>query len=293
LKKSFGRKVFLFFNYTILVFLALTCLIPILNQLAISFSASSAVASGSVGLLPVDFTLDSYKYIAGKTDFWRAILVSLERILLAVPISMTVCVLAAYPLSRENHEFPARKYYIWVFVIPMLFGGGLIPTYMVVRNTNLINTIWALVLPCAVNVFNIILLMNFIRSLPKELEEAAFVDGASYADTLFRIILPTSKPVLATVLLFVIVNHWNSWFDGLIYLNSPEQYPLQTYLQTQVLSSSLLAMETSVDVRQLGEISDRTGKAAQIFLAAIPVMMVYPFLQKYFTTGIVVGSVKG
>lgn len=292
-KKSLGMKVFTVFNYTFLTLLALTCLLPMVNQLAISFSSSSAVAAGDVGLFPVDFTLDSYKYMADKPEFWKSLLVSLKRILIAVPFSMVVCILAAFPLSRQDHEFPARKYYIWVFVIPMLIGGGLIPTYIVVRNTGLIDSIWALVLPYTVNVFNTILLMNFFRSLPKELEEAAYVDGATHWQVLSRIVLPVSKPVLATVTLFVIVNHWNSWFDGLIYLNSPDHYPLQTYLQTQVVSANLMALESLRDIRQIGMISDRTGKASQIFLAAVPVLMIYPFLQKYFTTGIVMGSVKG
>lgn len=292
-KKSLGMKIFTVFNYTFLTLLAITCLLPMVNQLAISFSSSSAVAAGKVGLFPVDFTLDSYKYMADKPEFWKSLAVSLERVLLAVPLSMFICVLAAFPLSRLDHEFPARKYYIWVFVVPMLIGGGLIPTYMVVRNTGLIDRIWALVLPYTVNVFNTILLMNFFRSLPKELEEAAYVDGATHWQVLLKIVLPVSKPVLATVTLFVIVNHWNSWFDGLIYLNSPDRYPLQTYLQTQVVSANLMAQESLRDIRQIGLISDRTGKASQIFLAAVPVLMIYPFLQKYFTAGIVMGSVKG
>lgn len=292
-KKSLGMKIFTIFNYTFLTLLALTCLLPMINQLAISFSSSSAVAAGDVGLFPVDFTLDSYKYMADKPEFWKSLMVSLKRILIAVPFSMIICVLAAFPLSRQDHEFPARKYYIWMFVVPMLIGGGLIPTYIVVRNTGLIDSVWALVLPYTVNVFNTILLMNFFRSLPKELEEAAYVDGATHWQVLVRIILPVSKPVLATVTLFVIVNHWNSWFDGLIYLNSPDHYPLQTYLQTQVVSANLMALESLRDIRQIGMISDRTGKASQIFLAAVPVLMIYPFLQKYFTAGIVMGSVKG
>ena len=160
-RKTLGMKIFTVFNYAFLTLLAISCLLPMLNQLAISFSSSSAVAAGEVGLLPVDFTLDSYKYMADKPEFWKSLSVSLGRILLAVPISMIVCVLAAFPLSRLDHEFPARKYYIWVFVVPMLIGGGLIPTYMVVRNTGLIDSIWSLVLPNAVNVFNTILLMNF------------------------------------------------------------------------------------------------------------------------------------
>lgn len=290
---SVGMRVFSVFNYILLTIIALTCLLPMVNQLAISLSSSSAVAAGKVGLWPVEFTLDSYKYMANKPEFFQSLSVSGLRILLAVPISMIVSILAAYPLSRQNHEFKARRYYIWVFIVPMMFYGGLIPSYMVVRNTGLLDSIWALILPCAINVFNIILLMNFFRSIPKELEEAASIDGAGHFKTLVRVILPISAPVLATLILFFTVNHWNAWFDGLIYMNSPEKYPLQTYMQTQVVNRDIMALEAMRDIRRMGNISDRTGKAAQIFLAAIPVLAIYPFLQKYFTTGIVMGSVKG
>lgn len=292
-KKSTGMKLFTILNYLFLTLLSVTCLLPMVNQLAISFSSSGAVTMGAVGFWPVDFTLESYKYMAEKPEFFMSLGVSLERILLAVPVSMFISVLAAYSLSKRNHEFKARKYYIWYFVVPMLFYGGLIPTYMVVKDTGLIDKIWALVLPSAVNVFNILLMMNFFRAIPKELEEAAVIDGAGNTRVLFTIYLPVSMPMLATVTLFFIVNHWNAWFDGLIYMNLPEKYPLQTYLQTMVVSRDLMVMESLRDIRQLSEISDRTGKAAQIFLAALPVLAVYPFLQKYFTTGIVMGSVKG
>jgi putative aldouronate transport system permease protein len=265
-----------------------------LNQLAISFSTDAAVSTGTVGLFPKDFSLRSYRFMAQKPEFLSSILISLERIALAVPFSLVISILAAYPLSRQNHEFRPRKYLIWYFVIPMLFSGGLIPTYMAVRNTGLINSIWALVIPGAVNVFNILLLMNFFRSIPKELEEAALIDGAGNARILVSIILPVSAPVLATVTLFFIVNHWNSWFDGLIYMNSPDKYPLQTYLQTRVIAHNMTAMDSLREVREMSAgVSDRTGKAAQLFLSALPILLVYPFLQKYFTTGIVMGSVKG
>lgn len=292
-KTTTGRKVFVVFNYIFLTLLALSCLLPILNQLAVSFSSSGAATAGEVGILPVNFTLDAYKYMGSKPAFFDSLLVSFERVFLAVPLSMVVSVLAAYSLSKQNNEFGARKYYIWYFVIPMMFTGGLIPTYMVVRNTGLINSMAALVIPCAINVFNILLLMNFFRGIPKELEEAAQLDGAGHMRVLLSVIIPVSAPVLATVALFFIVNHWNAWFDGLIYMNSPGKYPLQTYLQTMVVSRDLMAMESIRDVRNSGVISDATGKAAQIFLAALPILMIYPFLQKYFTTGIVMGSVKG
>ena len=281
------------FIYVFLTLTAITCLIPILNQLAISFSSSSAVATGQVFLWPKEFTLQSYRYMAEKPAFFRSLIVSLKRVGLAVPLNMLVTILAAYPLSRSDRTFKARRLYVWYFIIPMLFSGGLIPTYMVVRNTGLLDSIWALILPYGINVFHCILTVNFFRGIPKEMEEAALIDGADHGRLLWSVILPVSAPVLATIALFYIVNHWNGWFDGLIYMNNPDNYPLQTYLQTMVVSKNLMTMESLRDVRQISNISDRTGKAAQVFLATLPILMVYPFLQKYFTAGIVMGSVKG
>jgi len=281
------------FIYVFLTLTAITCLIPILNQLAISFSSSSAVATGQVFLWPKEFTLQSYRYMAEKPAFFRSLIVSLKRVGLAVPLNMLVTILAAYPLSRSDRTFKARRLYVWYFIIPMLFSGGLIPTYMVVRNTGLLDSIWALILPYGINVFHCILTVNFFRGIPKEMEEAALIDGAGHGRLLWSVMLPVSAPVLATIALFYIVNHWNGWFDGLIYMNNPDNYPLQTYMQTMVVSKNLMTMESLRDVRQISNISDRTGKAAQVFLATLPILMVYPFLQKYFTAGIVMGSVKG
>ncbi|MDR1024836.1 MAG: carbohydrate ABC transporter permease [Treponema sp.] len=293
-KQSAGRRIFIIVNYTFLSLVAFLCLLPMLNQLAISLSTDAAVSTGTVGLLPKQLTLRSYLFMARKPEFFSSLIISLERIALAVPVSLAVSILAAYPLSKQNNQFRARKYLIWYFIVPMLFWGGLIPSYMAVRNTGLINTIWALVIPGAVNVFNILLLMNFFRNIPRELEEAALIDGAGNMRVLVSVILPVSAPVIATVTLFFIVNHWNSWFDGLIYMNSPARYPLQTYLQTRVIAHNMTAMDSLREVREMSAgVSDRTGKAAQLFLSALPILVVYPFLQKYFTTGIVMGSVKG
>jgi len=172
-----------------------------------------------------------------------------------------------------------------------LFSGGLIPYYMVIKSVGLLDSIWALVLPGAVPVFNVILLLNFFCGLPKELEEAAFIDGAGYFRTLAKIILPLSTPSLATILLLTVVTHWNSWFDGLILMNSPEHYPLQSYLQTIIIQKDFSEL-TDLNAEALRDISDRTVKAAQIFMGALPILVVYPFLQKYFMKGIVLGSVK-
>ncbi|TMY87285.1 carbohydrate ABC transporter permease, partial [Klebsiella pneumoniae] len=175
--------------------------------------------------------------------------------------------------------------------ITMLFHGGLIPLYMTVKYTGIMNTLWALVLPNAVPVFNVVLLLNFFRGLPKELEEAAFMDGAGHWTTLWRVMVPLSAPALATITLFATVGHWNAWFDGLIFMNSPDNYPLQSYLQTVVINRDL-SLVSSSDLKALAEVSDRTAKAAQIFLGALPILLVYPFLQRFFMKGIVLGSVK-
>lgn len=292
-KVSKGEKVFSIFNYIFLSITAFICLIPIINVLALSFSTSTAAASGLVKLLPVDFTLESYSFIMDKPEFISSLFVTLKRVSLGVVVNMVLVVLVAYPLSKETNVFRGRNIYAWFFLITMLFSGGLIPAYMTIKKVGIIDTVWALVLPGSVPVFNVLILMNFMRGLPKEIEESAFIDGAGPWTSLLKIVLPLSIPSLATITLFTLVGHWNSWFDGLIYMNNPKNYPLQSYLQTVVISRDLsLAMDTS-QAAALAKVSDRTTKSAQVFLAALPIMMVYPFLQRYFMTGLVMGSVKG
>lgn len=290
--RSFGRKLFTAANYGLMAVLAFACLFPLIHVLAVSFSSSSAADAGRVGLWPVDFTTKAYAFVLGKEAFLRSFGVSLKRLALGTVVNMALCVLVAYPLSKETRDFKLRTAYVWYFFITALFGGGLVPTYMTVKNTGLMDTIWALVLPGALPVFNVILTLNFFRSLPKELEEAAFIDGAGHLRTLWSVYVPLSKPVLATVLLYTMVGHWNAWFDGLIYMNDPNNYPLQSFLQTVIIQQDVSAMSDS-DVELLKELSNQTVKAAQIFLGAMPIIVVYPFLQRFFVKGIVLGSVKG
>jgi len=280
------------FDYLFLTFAALMCLLPLINVLAVSLSSSNAAAAGYVKLWPVEFTLSSYQYALTKPQFTQAFLISAERVALGYVITMVVIILVAYPLSKEKNVFHARGKYAWIFIFTMMFSGGLIPTYMTIRYLGLLDTIWVLVLPGAVPIFNIVLMMNFFRTIPHEIEEAAFIDGAGHFKTLLSIYLPLSLPSLATVSLFVIVNHWNSWFDGIIYMNHTYNYPLQSYLRTIIINPDLQSM-TSSEQLVMREISERTFKAAQIFLGAIPILCVYPFLQKYFMSGLTMGSVKG
>jgi len=254
-------------------------------------SGSSAATANIVKLIPVDFTLDAYKKTIGNENFIRALGVGIYRVILGTIVSMTLMTFAAYSLSKEDHDFKGRKYYVWFFVFTMLFSGGLVPSYIIVTKVGLINSIWALVLPVAVNAFNLILLLNFFRTaVPKSLEEAAYMDGAGHFRILFSIYLPVAVPAIATVSLFTMVSHWNSWFDGMIYMTDAKKYPLSTFLQTIIVQQDFSKM--SVDAETLRNLSQRTVKSAQIFIGALPMLIIYPFLQKYFVKGIVLGSEK-
>jgi len=293
IKQSPQRTLFLIFDYAFVLIIALLCLFPLVHVLALSFSSALASAAGKVTIFPVDFSIESYKYVASKPEFWTAFGVSILRIALVLPLSLLVTVMASYPLSKPKHVFHARTVYTYLFLITMLFSGGLIPWYLTVKAIGLTNSIWGLVVPGLVQVFNTILLMNFIRGLPPELEEAAIVDGAGTMTTLFKIILPLMKPAIATITLFIVVGNWNDWFSGIILMDTPTKYPLQSYLQSIISPTANITLIDPKNLELLKKINERTFRAAQIFIAMFPVLALYPFLQKYFTKGLVMGSVKG
>ncbi|WP_010502579.1 carbohydrate ABC transporter permease [Paenibacillus elgii] len=292
IKTSLGRKLFIACNYIFLALLSFLCLMPIIHILAISFSSGTAAAAGKVTLWPVEFTTAAYNNVFGKPEYLRAFWVSVQRVVLGTTLSMFLTILTAYPLSKEPRQFRLRTFYAWFFVFTILFSGGLIPTYLTIKSLNLIDSIWALILPTAVPVFNVILLLNFYRNLPKELEESSRIDGAGHFTTLWKIYVPLSLPALATTGLFTMVGHWNSWFDGMLYMNHTENYPLQTFLQTVIIKMDFRFIKAE-NAELMLKLSDRTSRAAQIFVAAFPILVVYPFLQKLFIKGIVMGSVKG
>lgn len=291
--RTIGRTLFVLFNSLLLTVITLLGIFPFLHLLSISLSSNIAAIAGEVKLWPVGFNLDAYSYLAQKVEFFRSLWVSIERVILGTAINLFLVFITAYPLSKSTEAFRLRTKYVWFFAITMFFGGGLIPTYMIVLSTGLINSIWALILPGALSVWNMVLMLNFFRSIPKELDEAATIDGAGHWRILFQIYLPVSLPSIATIGLFTIVGHWNSWFDGILYLNSPDKYPLQTYLSTLIMSSSSQMASLSVEqIKAMGNMSEKTLRAAQIFMGALPIMLVYPFSQKYFIKGMTVGSVK-
>ncbi|MGG4145873.1 carbohydrate ABC transporter permease [Paenibacillus algorifonticola] len=289
--RSISYRVFSTFNVIFLALLSFMCIAPLLHVLAVSFSTSTAADANLVKLWPVGFSLDAYKATLSNVFFIGSFGNSIIRTVLGTAIALSLSILIGYALSKESSEFRGRNIYAWFFVFTMLFSGGLIPGYIVVQKLGLLNTVWALVLPGAVSVYNTILLMNFFRtSVPKALEEAAFIDGAGHFRALWQIYLPISLPSLATIGLFTMVGHWNAWFDGLIYMTHAEKYPMSTLLQTIVVQRDLSSMSVNAD--EMKELSNRTVKTAQIFIATLPIIIVYPFLQKFFVKGIVLGSVK-
>jgi putative aldouronate transport system permease protein len=289
-----GQKIFNVFNHIILITSGLICLAPFVNLLAISLSSSAPVSAGKVLFWPVDFTLSSYGFALRDGKFFAALWVSVQKVVLGVAVNLALMICAAYPLSKTKDKFAGRNKYMLFFVITMIVSGGLIPTYLVVVRLGLLNKLWALVLPGALPVGTMIILMNFIRQMPQDIEEAAMIDGAGIFQRLVIVILPLLKPALATVGLFCTVGHWNDWFSGVIYMQSPARYPLQSYLQGLLVSIDDLIRLSGTDYEQLlSMINIRTSRAAQLFLGALPVMLVYPFLQKYFVKGLVIGSVKG
>ncbi|MGG3279128.1 carbohydrate ABC transporter permease [Paenibacillus solani] len=291
IKPSFGRRAFLVCNLIFLAFISFLCLMPIIHILAISFSSGSAAAAGKVGLWPVEFTTAAYDNVFGKPEYLRAFGISFQRVVVGTALSMLLTIITAYPLSKDSNTFRLRTVYAWIFVFTILFSGGLIPTYLTIKSLGLIDSLGALVFPMAINVFNVILLLNFYRNLPRELEDASRIDGAGHFLTLWKIYVPLSLPALATTGLFTMVGHWNSWFDGMLYMNHPENYPLQTFLQTVIIKMDFRFLK-SENVELMLQLSDRTSRAAQIFVAAFPILIVYPFLQRFFIKGIVMGSVK-
>lgn len=293
-KKGFGGNAGKAAIYLIVLLLGLVCLLPLLNILAISFSSSDAAAANVVGFVPVKFTTAAYEKIIGDSQFWRSFGISVLRVVTGLLFNIVLIVLMAYPLSKPEREFKGRNLYMNLLIFAMLFSGGMIPSYLVIRNLGLINTIWALVLPGAVPIFSVIMVMNFFLGVPKSLEEAAVIDGATPLQVLTKIYIPCSKPVIATIALFSIVGNWNDFFGGLIYMTRVSNYPLQTYIQSlsvrleDILNSggSLSSLVNAM------EVSKQNLNAAKIVVSVIPLLLIYPLLQKYLITGIVMGSVK-
>ncbi|HEM3666787.1 TPA: carbohydrate ABC transporter permease [Streptococcus suis] len=294
MKEKYGLRQFVI--DVIVLLLTLSCLIPMANVVALSLSSSTAVAGNQVALWPVDLTFGAYERIMSDEQFWRSFGISVFRVVMALIINLFMIVTLAYPLSKSRDVFKGRQFFMNIMIFAMLFSGGLIPTYLVVKNLGLINSVWSLILPGAVPIGSVILVMNFFRGVPKSLEESAVLDGANPWQILTNIYIPVSLPSLATVSLFSIVGSWNDFMSGLIYMTKVENYPLMTYIQSMSVNIAETVRNSvgmsSDQLKALLAVSDRNLNAAKIVIAIVPLLIIYPFLQKYFVQGIVVGSVK-
>ena len=289
--RSVSEHFFNVINLIVMGILALSCLYPLWYAFCLSVSDKAAANSGLVTFFPIGFTFTSYGEIMKEALFFNSFWISIQRTVLGTAVTLLLLILLAYPLSRTKKEFFLRDILMWIVIFCMLFSGGLIPWYITVRNYHLIDSIWALVLGGGLPVFNLILMTNFFRAIPRDLEEAAVVDGAGPWTILFRVVVPCSIPVLATIVLFTGVYHWNEFFNGLVLTTNESRYPLQTYIR-QIVVNIQATVLTRDQIEHLFKLSNKSLNAAKVFIAMIPMLVVYPFLQRYFISGIMLGAVK-
>lgn len=291
--KSVENTVFDTVVMVLLILCGILCLLPLLHVVAFSLSSKNAVLAGRVYIWPVEWTTSAYSTLLKDNKFMQSMWISVQRVVLGGSINFVLTICTAYPLSLEKEQFPARRIYIWIFVFAMLFGASIVPWYFVIKSTGLIDSIWALVIPGGLPVYNMILLLNFFRNEPRDIKEAATIDGVNPFQMMVRIYIPLAMPAIATVTVFSVVNHWNNFFDGLLLISSPEKIPLQTYIQT-LTNTNITITSSSMTQEELEALTSlKTFNAAKIVVAAIPIAVFYPFMQRFFVAGITLGSVKG
>ncbi|AST90860.1 carbohydrate ABC transporter permease [Sutcliffiella cohnii] len=289
IKQSKGERAFTIFNYLFLGAFALICLFPFVHVIAQSLSSQRAIVSGEVLFLPIETTFLAYKEVLMDQHFLKAFSISVLRTVVGTFVNVFFTCLMAYPLSKTYIK--GRGLILFMVVFTMLFSGGMIPTYLVVRETGLLNSFWAYIIPTMISAFNLIIVKNFFQSIPAELEESAKMDGASNIGILFKIVIPLSMPVIATIGLFHAVFHWNSFFDAVLYINDRSLYPLQVYLRELIqFDQSEINLRDNFEQQLL---ANESLKAAALISSTLPILIVYPFLQKYFVKGVMLGSVKG
>ena len=292
---SRGDRVFSACNYIFLLLCLLVVAFPLLNVLSESFSDPSAVLNGQVMLFPVGFTFKTYTYVVRNHSIMSGYLNSFVYTILGTLASLALTIMAAYPLSRKT--LYGRGPILFLFTFTMLFGGGMIPTYLLIKDLHMIDTLWALIIPNALSVYNMIIARTFfMTTIPNELYEAAEMDGASDMVVFFKIVLPLSKSILAILVLFYAVGIWNMYFDALLYINTPDKYPLQLVLRNIMTSAqSQNDMVKATGVVQSTDMLAITEalKYATIVCASVPVLAMYPFIQKHFTKGVMIGTLKG
>lgn len=288
MKRIRGESIFSYVNVIVLTLLSISTVVPFIHIIAKSLSSETYLLAKEVWLWPRGFNFASYEYVLSYKQFYLSFWNSLVITVVGTIISMAVTLLAAFPLSRRH--FPLKRGLMLFFVITMFFSGGLIPTYLVVKQLGLLNTLWSVMLPLAMAPFNLILIRNFFLSLPEALEESAIMDGASNIRVLTWIYLPLSVPTIATIAMFYAVGYWNSFFQAMMYITDRGLMPLQVFLM-QIVTNSKTGDMTTGDI--LSELTPESTTAAAIICVVFPILCVYPFIQKYFVKGVMLGAVKG
>jgi len=269
---------------------AVLCIVPMLHIIALSFSGNSPIMAGQVTIYPMDIDMTAYKTVFGNMEMIGSLVFTIGLVALFTVFSMLMTVIAAYPLTKPR--LAGRNFFLFVIVVTMFFSGGMIPDYLLVKNLHLLDTIWVLVLPGAINAFYLLIVKTFFSSIPSELEEAARIDGAGHIKVLVRLVLPLSLPVLATLSLFYAVGRWNGFMDALLYITKSDLYPLQLRLYEMVINSQVNDMAMAEGMNRAAPVPESL-KAASIMFATLPILVLYPWLQRYFISGMMIGAVKG
>lgn len=290
MKESKQYKIFKVINIIIMIIVILATLYPFWYLVSLSLSSEKYVYAGLVSVFPKGFTLKTYQVLLAEKEFWTSYKNTIIYTIVGTLVSLFLSTLLAYPLSKKRLK--GRGIILGFVVFTMFFSGGLIPTYLLVNALGMRNTIWGVVLPGAVSTFNVIVMKTFFEGIPAELEEAAEVDGMSTYGILLKIILPLSKPIMYVMALFYAVGVWNNWFGPFIYLDNKNLFPVALYLRNIIVGSQQTAVSSTSDVNNLAQIS-ATVKSASVILTSLPIMLVYPFIQKYFVQGVMIGSLKG
>ncbi|WP_127589799.1 carbohydrate ABC transporter permease [Paenibacillus lautus] len=288
IKRSKGEFVFEIFNYIFLAVVSAAMIFPILHVAAQSLSSDVAISRGDVGLWPVEFTLSNYAIVLNDTSVWRSFMISVFVTVVGTGINLLATASLAYPLSRN--EYRGRKVILMLVLVTFIFSAPLIPNYLLIKSLNMLDTVWALIIPGAISAYNLFIMRSFFMNLPNEIIDSARIDGCGELRIISSIVLPLSKPVMATMGLFYAVAHWNSYSSALYYINSRQLFPLQVRLREIVITDQMGEMDTTFE--NLANMSPEGIKMATIVIATLPIILVYPFLQKYFIKGMLIGSIK-
>lgn len=286
--EGFGSKVFNLVNYILLLCVAFVMFYPMFYVFIVSISSAQYINQGLVSFLPKGINFEAYARVFNNPDIWVSYKNTILYTVVGTTINVLVTAMCAYPLSRK--EFYGRGFFTVIITLTMFISGGMIPLYLVINNVGIMNTMWAVILPSAISTYNMIVMRTSFSSIPESLTESAYLDGANDIQILAKIILPLSKAIMATMVLYYAVGHWNSYFPAMLYLNSKEKYPVQVIMRDIVIGSD---MSEAGDVTGLANVSVTNYRYAVIIISIIPILLVYPFLQKYFTKGVMVGAVKG